>query len=219
MLAVTLAAVHLFQLNLVARSGSYHTSVTSQSGAAFWHSTSASDSLLVLQCALQLDDSAPGMLSELMIVLTIANQLFEQSSLMSPDAQVSLMLALSEVSSRTLAAAQQAGFAAVATPGPAGTPLGGSMGGVGPTAGPAVGASGGGMKLTALNRMVEVLLFNLPRIQVCCRGSRASLNWACHLAVALSAVAYAVCCWKTFMIPVAMASFQSAPAWYNSILC
>lgn len=116
--------------------------------------------------AVQLDDSAPGILSELMIILTVANQLFEQSSLMSPDAQVSLMLALSEVSSRTLVAAQQQAFAA-AGPGAASTPgLSSNLGGAGAAALPAVGGAGGGLKLTALNRMVEVLLFNLPRIQV-----------------------------------------------------
>jgi hypothetical protein len=83
--------------------------------------------------------------------------------LLLPCAQVSLMLVLSEVSSRTLAAAAQQGFQSM--------PVGGAAGGLaaaGTAAGAAAGsgASGGGFRLSALNRMVEVLLYNLPRIQV-----------------------------------------------------
>lgn len=69
------------------------------------------------------------------------------------------MSALSQVSSRALAAAQaQAG---AFMPGAAV-----SSGGQGPAPGLAGGSSAGQMKLPALNRMVEVLLYNLPMIQV-----------------------------------------------------
>jgi hypothetical protein len=83
--------------------------------------------------------------------------------LLLPSAQVSLMLALSEVSSRTLAAAAQQGFQPV----PVGAAAGG-LAAVGASGGAAAGSSstGGGFRLSALNRMVEVLLYNLPRIQV-----------------------------------------------------
>ncbi|WIA43332.1 hypothetical protein OEZ86_009826 [Tetradesmus obliquus] len=108
------------------------------------------------------DDRPSSVLNELLILLGIANQLFESSADMTPDAQVSLMLALSEVSSRTLAAAAQQGFQSM--------PAGGAAGGLA-AAGAATGAAagsggaGGGFRLSALNRMVEVLLYNLPRIQ------------------------------------------------------
>jgi hypothetical protein len=90
------------------------------------------------------------------------------------------MLALSEVSARTLAAAQQPGAfltQAGAVVGPAAAAAGaGSAAGVvvavphGGLGGGSGGAGGSTLRLPALNRMVEVLLFNLPHIQVCVRG-------------------------------------------------
>jgi hypothetical protein len=77
--------------------------------------------------------------------------------------QVSLMLALSEVSSRTLAAAAQQGLQAM----PVGTAAGSlAAAGTASAAAAGSGAAAGGFRLSALNRMVEVLLYNLPRIQV-----------------------------------------------------
>lgn len=116
---------------------------------------------------MQLDDSAPGILSELLIILTIANQLFEQSSSMSPAAPSALMAALAETSRKILAAVQQQSFAVGAATGAGVTAPGGSLGGVGSPAGSAAGStSTGTFRLTALSRMVEVLLVNLLRIQV-----------------------------------------------------
>jgi hypothetical protein len=69
------------------------------------------------------------------------------------------MSALSQVSSWALTAAQAQGSAftlAAAV----------SAGGQGPSAGLSSSTAAGQVKLPALNRMVEVLLFNLPRIQV-----------------------------------------------------
>jgi hypothetical protein len=71
------------------------------------------------------------------------------------------MSALSQVSSRALAAAQAQGSAfmtaaAAASAGPQGA--GGAL---------SSRTAAGQVKLPALNRMVEVLLYNLPRIQVC----------------------------------------------------
>jgi len=88
---------------------------------------------------------------------------------LTPDAKVSLMLALSEVSSKTLAAAQQYGFQA----GSAGPAAGGAVGGpgaaagAGPTGTGIAHGAGGVMRMPALIRMVEVLLHNLDGIQVC----------------------------------------------------
>eukprot|EP00775_Hariotina_reticulata_P011566 gene11566-11710_t len=82
---------------------------------------------------------------------------------LTPDAKVSLMLALSEVSSKTLAASQLYGFQA----GLAGPVAGGAVGGPGAAAGAgsagsgATGGVGGVMRMPALIRMVEVLLHNL----------------------------------------------------------
>lgn len=84
--------------------------------------------------------------------------------MMTPDAQVSLMLALSEVSSRTLAAAQQQSLAAAAV-GQSTGPLGAGSGAAAATGG-VTGAASSGLRMSALNRMVEVLMYNLPRIQV-----------------------------------------------------
>lgn len=69
------------------------------------------------------------------------------------------MSALAQVSSQSLAAAQAQGGAFVAG-------SGASVGGQGPSAGLSSSASAGQVKLPALNRMVEVLLYNLPHIQV-----------------------------------------------------
>jgi hypothetical protein len=69
------------------------------------------------------------------------------------------MSALAQVSSRTLAAAQAQGSGFMQ--GPAA-----SAGGAAPPSGLGSSAAAGAVKLPALSRMVEVLLFNLPRIQV-----------------------------------------------------
>lgn len=79
--------------------------------------------------------------------------------------QASLMSALSQVSSRALAAAQAQGSAFMSAAAV-------SVGGQGLSAGLSSSTAAGQVKLPALNRMVEVLLYNLPRIQVrcsCCR--------------------------------------------------
>lgn len=75
--------------------------------------------------------------------------------------QASLMSALSQVSSRALAAAQAQGGAFMSAAAAA------SAGGQGAAGALSSGTAAGQVKLPALNRMVEVLLYNLPRIQVC----------------------------------------------------
>ncbi|GFR47515.1 hypothetical protein Agub_g9147, partial [Astrephomene gubernaculifera] len=125
---------------------------------------------------------------ELRILASAADQLFENTHHMSPEAVVSLLSALSDISHRTLAgmgvlaggstaaAAASAAAAAAAAGGvgtlPPPTPGAGAAGGGGSTGAPAVALPGssvppapGPMRLCALNRMVDTLLHNLWRIQ------------------------------------------------------
>lgn len=71
------------------------------------------------------------------------------------------MSALSQVSSRALAAAQAQGGAFMSAAAAASAGAQGAAGAL------SSGTAAGQVKLPALNRMVEVLLYNLPRIQVC----------------------------------------------------
>lgn len=73
--------------------------------------------------------------------------------------QASLMSALAQVSSRALASAQAQGGAFMSG-------AAASAGGQGASAGLSSSTAAGQVKLPALNRMVEVLLYNLPHIQV-----------------------------------------------------
>jgi hypothetical protein len=69
------------------------------------------------------------------------------------------MSALAQVSSRALASAQAQGGAFMSG-------AAASAGGQGGSAGLSSSTAAGQVKLPALNRMVEVLLYNLPHIQV-----------------------------------------------------
>eukprot|EP00879_Flechtneria_rotunda_P006735 GHRR01007076.1.p1 GENE.GHRR01007076.1~~GHRR01007076.1.p1 ORF type:complete len:1255 (+),score=514.44 GHRR01007076.1:492-4256(+) len=109
-------------------------------------------------------DDGNSLVIELQILVTVANQLFESTALMSQQAVTNIMGALANVSRRSLAQLQ--GYQGPVPYGQ-GQP-GASAGGIGATS-TASGGTGGGaagpLRLLALNRMVEVLLYNLPRIQ------------------------------------------------------